>query len=149
MSREEGYKEFVASVKTWSNASAFASCECPVPRTENGWPTMEPEQMDNMQVLYEAFSWCSTARSTHHGTVGHSQWDLYTNELIRRGLMDRDCQSRYDIYKILEKGWNTLPPGPIVVDPKIPDPIVVNPQDNSLLDKFWRVLTPWKRSGKS
>ena len=149
MSSNNEYKQFVESLKTWSNASAFASCECPIPRTDNGWPAIKPDQMDNMQLLYEAMRWRSTAQDTGAGTVGHREWTVYTNELIRRGLMDIDCQQRYDIYKILEKGWNDLPPGPIVVDPTIPDPIVVDPQDNSLLGRFWRVLFPWMKRGKS
>lgn len=136
------YAEFVRLISAWSNGGAFTNCGCEVPRNENGWPTMQPEQMDNMQVLFEAAKWMETARSTHRGTVGHGQWDKYTAELIRRGLMDADCQSRYDITKILEKGWNDLPPGPVIVDPVIPPPEQFDPsKDRSIVGRTARAVT--------
>lgn len=135
------YKEFVKSIGKWSNGDAFTNCGCEVPRNDKGWPTIDVSLMDNMQVLFEAFRWVSVAEETGRGTVGHMMWDRYSDELVRRELMDHDCQSRYDILKILEKGWNTLPPGPIVVDPTVPPPIQVDPKKRSIVGRTARAVT--------
>lgn len=137
MSQEE-YSVFVTAVRKWPNGDAFKCCGCAIPRNEKGWPTIEPDAMSDMQVLYEASRWVSSACETGTHTVSGLMWMKYSNELIRRGLMDTDCQQRYDLLKVLEKGWNDLPPGPIVVDPTILPPVQVDPNKIGLLERTMR-----------
>lgn len=137
--RMMSYKAFVSTFEGIENHVELRYCGCAAPRNQNNWPTIEPEAMDDLQVMYEAASWRITARSTSPNTVGGSLWLKYTDELIRRGLMDVDCQKRFDISKVMTKGWNDLPPGPIIVDPVVPAPIQFDPKEEpSLTDRIFK-----------
>ena len=134
------YTAFGQVFEDIENHADLRYCGCEVPRTKNGWPTIEPEAFDDLQLFYEAARWRSTARSTGPQTVGGSCWVKYTDELIRRHLMDEDCQKRHDIRKVLKKGWNDLPPGPIVVDPVVPKPVLFDPKANSFFDRVIKAI---------
>lgn len=121
------YEGFIRSFEKMDNRVDLNYCGCEVPRSKNGWPTVEPDIMDDLQLIYEASRWRSTARDTHPGTVGGHCWTKYTDELIKRGRMDLDCQKRYDIQKILTRDWNDLPVGPIVVHPVVAPPVQFDP----------------------
>ncbi len=58
-----------------------------IPRTANGWPTVEPNFFTMEQLLEEADNWrsCSGNADT---TVGKKNWNKYTGELISRGFID-------------------------------------------------------------
>ena len=61
-----------------------------VPRSANGWPTIDPAQFTDLQLIREAYSWYSTAKRSLGNTVGSGQWDKYTAELVKRGVMSED-----------------------------------------------------------
>jgi hypothetical protein len=85
-----------------------------VPRTANGWPTIEPKFFTLDQLLLEAENWRNCGDS--YNTVGQSKWRLYTEELVNRGFMD---ESDVKIWRRrgmptltkLESGWQVeFPP---------------------------------------
>lgn len=141
MRGEKDYKRFVNQFENLENPAPFRYCGCAVPRNDNGWPTIKPESMDDMQVFYEASRWRTSAFETGPHTVSGSLWTQYTDELIRRGLMDADSQRRYDLRKIMHAGWRDLPPGPVIVDPVIAPPIQVDPKQPSIAGRTARAVT--------
>lgn len=57
-----------------------------VPRSANGWPTIEPNAFTLEQLLVEAEKWRNSG--DHPDTVGQKEWRKYTKELVRRGFLD-------------------------------------------------------------
>lgn len=63
-------------------------CECDVPRTAVGWPTVGPEFFNEAQLRKEGEHWRKTALNTRPGTVGYEEWKKYADELHNRGFIE-------------------------------------------------------------
>lgn len=73
----------------------------PVPRNENGWPTIEPSEFTDIQLVAEAMSWRSAAIDTLGNTVSNMLWEKYCDELVKRGLLVAD----YGYTDLTELDW--------------------------------------------